>query len=156
MGPKHTGLYVYDMQGNIVQELAVGRLNNVDVRGNLAAATLRDDNSIQLFSISDYGVLTPAANQTTDIEEIYGLCMGYDNNTEQASVYINGKSGLIQHYLVNADGSLQLVREMQVPTQPEGCVVDDASQRLFSVKMWRSGCSMLNPTAAATVTSLFG
>ena len=128
---KRTGLYVYDMQGNIVQELAVGRLNNVDVRGNLAAATLRDDNSIQLFSISDDGVLTPAANQTTDIEEIYGLCMGYDSNTEQASVYINGKSGRTQHYLVNADGSLQLVREMQVPTQPEGCVVDDASQRLF-------------------------
>ncbi len=128
---KRTGLYVYDMQGNIVQELAVGRLNNVDVRGNLAAATLRDDNSIQLFSISDDGVLTPAANQTTDIEEIYGLCMGYDSNTEQASVYINGKSGRIQHYLVNADGSLQLAREMQVPTQPEGCVVDDASQRLF-------------------------
>ena len=128
---KRTGLYVYDMQGNIVQELAVGRLNTVDVRGNLAAATLRDDNSIQLFSISDDGVLTPAANQTTDIEEIYGLCMGYDSNTEQASVYINGKSGRIQHYLVNADGSLQLAREMQVPTQPEGCVVDDASQRLF-------------------------
>lgn len=128
---KRTGLYVYNMQGQIVQELAVGRLNNVDVRHNLAAATLRDNNSIQLFRISDNGELSLAANYKTDIAEIYGLCMGYDSQAEQTSVYVNGKSGRIQQFLVTDAGELSLVREMSVPSQPEGCTVDDEQQRLF-------------------------
>ncbi|WP_411360086.1 phytase [Pseudidiomarina sp. YC-516-91] len=127
---KRTGLYVYDMQGKIVQELAVGRLNNVDVRGQLAAASLRDDNSLQLFSISARGELSLAANIPTDLAEIYGLCMGHDSATDTSYVYVNGKSGRIQQYRVSADGG-ELVRELQVPSQPEGCAVDDAGQRLF-------------------------
>lgn len=128
---KRTGLYVYDMSGKIVQELAVGRLNNVDVRGSWAAASLRDDNSLQLFDISADGELSVAGNTRTDIEEIYGLCMGYDEATEQTSVYVNGKSGVIQHYIVTDTGGLEKVRELSVPSQPEGCVVDDKTQRLF-------------------------
>ncbi|ASG66791.1 3-phytase [Idiomarina piscisalsi] len=128
---KRTGLYVYDMSGKIVQELAVGRLNNVDVRGSLAAATLRDDNSLQLFDINADGELSIAGNIRTDIEEIYGLCMGYNEATEQVSVYVNGKSGVIQQFIVSDDGEMEKVRELSVPSQPEGCVVDDKTQRLF-------------------------
>ncbi|RUO72707.1 3-phytase [Pseudidiomarina sediminum] len=137
---KRTGLYVYDMNGAVVQELAIGRLNNVDVRGNVAAATLRDDNSIQLFEISAEGEFSLGAKVRTDVDEIYGLCMGYDAQTEQTSVYINNKGGRIQHFVLTADGAT-FAREMTVPSQPEGCVVDDATQRLFvgeeDVAVWQ-------------------
>lgn len=137
---KRTGLYVYDMSGAVVQEFAVGRLNNVDVRGSVAAATLRDDNSIQLFNISAEGEFALGAKIATDVDEIYGLCMGYDAQTDETSVYINNKGGRIQHYVITADGAT-FAREMTVPSQPEGCVVDDATQRLFvgeeDVAVWQ-------------------
>ncbi len=128
---KRTGLYVYDMSGNIVQELPVGRLNNVDVRGSWAVASLRDNNSLQLFDINADGEFSIGTNALTDIEEIYGLCMGYNEATEQASVYVNGKSGVIQQFVISNDGKMEKVRELSVPSQPEGCVVDDKTQRLF-------------------------
>lgn len=128
---KRTGLYVYDMTGAIVQELAMGRLNNVDVRGQLAAASLRDNNSVQLFTISTDGELTPALNIPTNLDEIYGLCMG--QHDDQVSVYVNNKAGTVQQFLVTQTNGLQaeMVRELSVPSQPEGCAVDDANQRLF-------------------------
>jgi len=128
---KRTGLYVYDMSGKIVQELPVGRLNNVDVRGSWAVASLRDNNSLQLFDINVEGELSVGVNTLTDIEEIYGLCMGYNEATEQTSVYVNGKSGVIQQFAVSNNGEMEKVRELSVPSQPEGCVVDDKTQRLF-------------------------
>lgn len=127
---KRIGLMVYDMQGRLQQELTIGRLNNVDVRGQLAAASLRNDDSIQLFHISANGELSLAANIPTDLTEIYGLCMGYHDATQTTSVYVNSKTGDIQHYVVTPEGG-ELVRELRVPSQPEGCVVDDAQQRLF-------------------------
>src|SRR5450830_1857111 len=57
---KKQGLLAYDLDGKLLQELAVGRLNNVDVRPNfklgqqtvdLAVASNRDHNSLSLFSI---------------------------------------------------------------------------------------------------------
>lgn len=128
---KRTGLYVYDMQGQIVQELAVGRLNNVDVRGSIAAASLRDDNSLQVFSISSQGELALAASIPTTLTEIYGLCMGFDAESNSTSIYVNAKSGQIQHFVLDEQGSGVLARELSVPSQPEGCVVDDRTQRLF-------------------------
>lgn len=128
---KRTGLYVYDMHGKVVQELPVGRLNNVDVRGNLAVATLRDNNSLQLFTVDDSGKVAVDTNTLTDLDEIYGVCMGYNADTDATSIYVNGKSGRIQHYVVGANNALTKARELQVPSQPEGCVVDDKTQRLY-------------------------
>lgn len=57
---KKQGLLAYDLQGKLLQELPVGRLNNVDVRPNfalgelkvdLAVASNRDHNSLSLFAI---------------------------------------------------------------------------------------------------------
>ena len=128
---KRTGLYVYSMNGEIVQHLAVGRLNNVDVRGNVAVASLRDNNSLQFFDISQAGEVSMAQQVSTDLDEIYGLCMGYEEHTDRLSVYVNGKSGRIQQFWIKGADDVKKVREMSVPSQPEGCVVDDKTQRLF-------------------------
>lgn len=140
---KRAGLDVYDMQGKRVQQLAVGRLNNVDVRYNLswqgkphdiAAASLRDDNSLQLFAIDPQGKLHNAGKVPTSMQEIYGLCMYQDAKTGTPYVFVNDKSGLIEQYRIDSDGAQwqgSLVRSLQVPSQPEGCVADDKRGVLF-------------------------
>ncbi|WP_233079076.1 phytase [Rheinheimera soli] len=140
---KRAGLDVYSMQGKRVQQLAVGRLNNVDVRYNLswqgkkhdiATASLRDDNSLQLFAIDQQGKLHNAGKVPTSMQEIYGLCMYQDAKTGTPYVFVNDKSGLIEQYRIDSNGTNwqgTLVRSLQVPSQPEGCVADDKRGILF-------------------------
>lgn len=139
---KRAGLDVYDMQGKKVQQLAVGRLNNVDVRYGLkwqgrphdiAAASLRDNNSIQLFAIDNSGKLHQAGQVATAMSDIYGLCM-YQGRDNSIYVFVNDKSGLIEQYRIASNGNSwhgDLVRSLKVPTQPEGCVADDQQAELF-------------------------
>ena len=139
---KKAGLHVYDLNGTETQFLAVGRLNNVDVRYDLevagqrydiAVATNRDHNSLHVFLIDpDTGELEDAGQIATGLEEIYGLCLYQDD--EGLYAFPNGKSGAIEQWLLRAEGdALQgaLVRKLQVDSQPEGCVADDNSGRLF-------------------------
>lgn len=140
---KRAGLDVYNMQGQRVQQLGVGRLNNVDVRYGLnwqgaaydiAAASLRDDNSLQLFAIDNNGKLHNAGKLATGMDDIYGLCMYHSANSSKHYVFVNDKSGLIQQYRIDTDGKAwqgTLVRSLQVPSQPEGCVADDQTGTLF-------------------------
>ncbi|KUM54537.1 phytase [Rheinheimera sp. EpRS3] len=140
---KRAGLDAYNMQGKRVQQLSVGRLNNVDVRYGLqwqgaphdiAAASLRDDNSLQLFAIDNSGKLHNAGNVTTSMSEIYGLCMYHSAQNNKHYVFVNDKSGLIEQYRIDTAGTGwqgTLVRSLQVPSQPEGCVADDKRGVLF-------------------------
>ncbi|WP_240223094.1 phytase [Rheinheimera hassiensis] len=140
---KRAGLDVYNMQGKRVQQLSVGRLNNVDVRYGLnwqgraydiAAASLRDDNSLQLFAIDNSGKLHTAGKVATGMDDIYGLCMYHSAQSNKHYVFVNDKSGLIQQYRIDTDGTAwqgTLVRSLQVPSQPEGCVADDKRGVLF-------------------------
>ncbi len=140
---KRAGLDVYNMQGKRVQQLAVGRLNNVDVRYGLnwhgkphdiAAASSRDDNSLQLFAIDASGTLYDAGKVNTGLADIYGLCMYQNTTDKKVFVFVNDKSGVIEQYQINAGGKDwqgSLVRTLKVPTQPEGCVADDLNAELF-------------------------
>ena len=159
---KRAGLDVYNMQGKRVQQLNVGRLNNVDVRYGLnwkgsahdiAAASLRDDNSLQLFAIDSSGKLHNAGKVATNMADIYGLCMYQSGKTGQQFVFVNDKSGLIQQYRIDTNGNAwqgSLVRSLQVPSQPEGCVADDQTGVLFvgeeDAGIWRFAAE---PDAAA-------
>lgn len=149
---KRNGLEVYDLQGKLLQQLKVGRLNNVDVRYGLpfegqphdvAVASLRNNNSLQLFAINAQGEVTDAGQIATQLEEIYGLCL-FQPAAGQVEVFVNDKSGLIEQYQLSSDGKRwqgHKVRQLQVPGQPEGCVVDDARQQLYvgeeDVGIWR-------------------
>lgn len=140
---KKFGLHVYDMQGNTLQTLTSGRVNNVDVRqgftfkqsaADIASASQRDNNSIALYHIDpNTGVTTAAGEIATTLDEVYGLCMGRGANNE-VYVFINDEDGRFeQHQVIDSDTgwSGKLVREFAVKTQPEGCVSDDKHQRLF-------------------------
>ncbi|WP_339439465.1 phytase [Pseudomonas sp. EA_15y_Pfl1_P104] len=140
---KKQGLLAYDLDGKLLQELAVGRLNNVDVRPNfklgaqtvdLAVASNRDHNSLSLFSIDrTTGELREAGEVPTPLKEIYGICLFQPASGEIYAI-ANGKDGTFLQYRLSApDGRVQgkLVRQFKVDSQPEGCVADDQRQRLF-------------------------
>jgi 3-phytase len=146
---KGFGLEVYDLNGLRVQSIAAGRTNNVDLRylsGNdrwsaFAAASNRTTNTISLFAISVGGAVKwlQDSEVVTGLSEPYGLCMFH--NADGFQVFVNDTDGRYQQWgLAEIDGSFEsdfprlsasLLREFSVPSQPEGCVVDDENERLF-------------------------
>lgn len=140
---KQGGLLAYDLSGKQLQDLRVGRLNNVDVRAgfdlngelvDLAVASNRDHNSLHLFAIDrSSGELRDIGQLPTPFKEIYGLCMAQD---AEGTLYAipNDKDGTFLQYRLSAvEGRIagDVVRQFKVETQPEGCVSDDRNQRLF-------------------------
>jgi 3-phytase len=140
---KQGGLLAYDLAGKQLQDLRIGRLNNVDVRAgfdlngqlvDLAVASNRDHNSLQLFAIDrSSGELRNLGQLPTSLKDIYGLCMFKD---AAGAIYAipNAKDGTFLQYRLSADAGRikgELVRQFKVESQPEGCVADDRNQRLF-------------------------
>lgn len=164
---KKQGLLAYDLDGKLLQELAVGRLNNVDVRPNfkfgthifdLAVASNRDHNSLSLFSIDrTTGELREAGEVPTPLKAIYGICLFQPASGEIYAI-ANDKDGTFLQYRLSApDGRVhgELVRQFKVDSQPEGCVADDQRQRLFigeeDVGVWAVDARADQP---ATLTSV--
>ncbi|SDR82897.1 3-phytase [Halopseudomonas sabulinigri] len=140
---KRGGLGVYDLTGEQLQYLPVGRINNVDVRSgftlagkpaDIAVASNRDTNSLELFAIDPVnGEVTGLGGIALPLDDIYGLCMAKGPRGDIYAI-ANDKSGrFLQYRLEDDQGSVKgsLVREFSTQTQPEGCVADDARQRLF-------------------------
>lgn len=149
---KQYGLIVYDLEGNQLQDLAEGRLNNVDVRQNLAiagahydlaVASSRTHNSLDVFLINpDTGVTEFVDRQLLDLNEPYGTCL-YKGENDIAYAFVNDTDGRYQQWRLDGLQPLQmtLVRDFRVLTQPEGCAADDLTGELFvgeeNAALWR-------------------
>jgi 3-phytase len=139
---KRRGLMVYDLAGNKVQSLNIGRLNNVDVRQHQGinnethtwvTASNRTLNSISVFTVDGENKVNHVTEIVTNLPEIYGMCM-YSSESGHY-VFVNDKSGLFQQYkLIGEQSNLsgELVREFTLPSQPEGCSADDNLGQLFA------------------------
>ena len=140
---KKGGLLVYDLQGRQLQDLRIGRVNNVDVRSgfhlgerevDLAVASNRDNNSLHVFAIEPKtGEVSVLGEVATPLKDIYGLCMFKDSGGALYAI-ANDKDGSFLQYRLSAPaGELrgELVRRFATASQPEGCVADDRGQRLF-------------------------
>ncbi|GAB0079977.1 phytase [Pseudomonas syringae pv. tomato] len=164
---KKQGLLSYDLSGRQLQELPVGRLNNVDIRPgfmlgkknvDLAVASNRDRNSLSLFSIDRAsGTISEAGEIPTPLAEIYGVCL-FKPASGELYAFANGKDGSFLQYRLSApDGKAQgeLVRSFKVETQPEGCVADDQRQRLFlgeeDVGVWEVDARADQPATLSSV-----
>ncbi|MES2257053.1 MAG: phytase [Pseudomonadota bacterium] len=163
---KKQGLLVYDLQGKQLQLLEVGRLNNVDLRQNvlldqqrfdLAVATQRDDNTMMLFSIDAGGTVKEAGSFPTPLERIYGMCL-YQPPAGGLEAFVNDKDGSFLHYRIERRDHLfsaTLLRRFKVASQPEGCVADDASARLFLGEekrgVWTTSADAARPDALGMV-----
>lgn len=144
---KRAGLGVYDMRGEELQFLEVGRMNNVDLRTGFAlggeevvlvTASDRDRGAIAIFR------LDPATRTLRDVEDgvqetgfddPYGLCMYRSADTGKVYTFVNAKDGTFRQWeMVDAGNGrvgTELVREFSVPSQPEGCVADDERGELW-------------------------
>lgn len=139
---KKRGLMIHDLQGKVIQQLDIGRVNNIDVRYgftlngqtiDIAAASNRSNRSISLFTIdSTTGEVDWLSDISTDLDDPYGLCMY--QSAEHNYVFVNDTDGRFQQYLLSTDKgkvSGKLVHEFKVASQPEGCVADDSSGQLY-------------------------
>ena len=135
---KDEGLHVYDLTGKETQFLDVGRLNNVDSRGNIAVASNDETNAISWFRmIARTGTVMHLGDTPTRKEEPYGICAGMVDGTYYAMpTYKDGKVQVWTTGYATADQlSPELVAEIQVgqfgQLQLEGCVFDEANGQIF-------------------------
>lgn len=154
---KKAGLYVYDMQGKVVQFLADGKMNNVDLRNDfmlggekvtLVTASNRTDKTIAIYRL-DIGkrLLVNVADgpQPTGLGDPYGLCMYRHKDDGRTYVFINGDDTRKRQWeLVDAGNGrvrAELVRDMTFDSQTEGCVANDETAALYvdeeDVALWR-------------------
>lgn len=171
---KQSGLYVYDLQGRVVQFLPDGRMNNVDVRDNfslgnqrvsLVAASNRTNDGISLYRVD--GAARRLINvadglQTTGMVDPYGLCMYQSAASGRTYVFVTDSEGPVRQWeLVDAgNGRVRANRVRDIPfaTQTEGCVADDATGVLYvaeeDVGLWRVGAEPEAPATPVSVTTV--
>ena len=166
---KRRGLMVYDLRGEQVQALAVGRVNNVDLRQalefdntliDIAVATNRTDISLDVFVIDrDSGEVRLLGQQPLDLTEPYGVCM-YRDSGGAAYAFVNDKDGRYQQWHLRSLNpfSLELVRRFQVATQPEGCAADDTTGQLFvgeeGAGVWQLSADPQSSAAPVSIDSV--
>ncbi|MGR4866677.1 phytase [Caulobacter sp. LARHSG274] len=154
---KQDGLYVYGLDGKIRGFLRAGRVNNVDLRGDvvingapsvLVAAsdrTERTDGKIALFALNtETAALTALGRFPAQVTEAYGFCL-YRRAADRALfAFVVGKDGTISQLSIDVAGptpKVAVVRQMKLATQSEGCVADDRTGQLYvaeeDVGLWR-------------------
>tara|TARA_R110002110_G_scaffold127266_2_gene306149 strand:+ start:193 stop:1239 length:1047 start_codon:yes stop_codon:yes gene_type:complete len=151
---KRAGLYVFGMDGSQKSFLPEGELNNVDVRevmidGRktvLVGASIRNDRNhahIGLYRLDTASAkLQPLGKFAAGAGEAYGFCLGQDKGGE-VFAYMIGKAGAVRELKLSFAGGVPnavITREHKLATQPEGCVVDDRTGRLYvgeeNVAIW--------------------
>lgn len=142
---KKGSLNTYNLQGKLVARHNVGRVNNVGLAYNwgdqnidIAVASNRTNNSLSIFSIDKQsGEFTFQTNISTPLPDIYGLCVFSIDN--RAEVLVNSTDGRYLHYrllqtkVTNSQSLITaaLLHDFTLPSQPEGCVVDNETQTAF-------------------------
>lgn len=131
---KDEGVYVYALDGGELQELPVGQVNNVDLRGNIAIASNDSHNVISWFDINPQTLtVSHIGDSPTGKDEPYGICAGLTGETYRAAVTY--KDGTVQLWSATWETVNKLTpsldRVVKLPSKLEGCVFDDANERLF-------------------------
>lgn len=154
---KKAGLYLYDMQGKVLQFLPAGKMNNVDLREDfelggekivLVAASNRTDKSIGLYRLdAQKRELIDVADgvQPTGLGDPYGVCMYRSPKDQRTYVFVNGDDTRKRQWELAATTqgrvATKLVRDMNFDSQTEGCVADDRDGALYvneeDVGLWR-------------------
>lgn len=171
---KQSGLYVYDLNGAVLQFLPDGRMNNVDVRdgfrlGNqtvsLVTSSNRTTDSISIYRVDPVArrlVNVADGVQATGLLDPYGLCMYRSASSGKHFVFVNDGGGEMRQWeLVDAGNGrvrANLVREFRFDTQPEGCVADDATGILYvaeeDVGLWRMSAEPNGGTERTSITTV--
>jgi 3-phytase len=105
------GLGVYALDGRELQFFSGSKLNSVDILDDLAVATNRSDNALDLYRIQDGRVsflkrtyLQDAQGQTF---EPYGLCLA-PGDDKSVRIYLPTKTGVLYEYTLTKKTKLAL------------------------------------------------
>ncbi|MES2833185.1 MAG: phytase [Pseudomonadota bacterium] len=154
---KKSGLYLYDMQGRVLQHLPDGKMNNVDLRPGfmlggepivLVTASDRTNKAVAVYRLDTMARrLVPIGDgvQAAEQGDPYGQCMYRSARSGKTYVFINDSNGEMRQWeLIDAGKGrvrVQRVRDFAFASQAEGCVADDAAGLLFvneeDVGLWR-------------------
>lgn len=154
---KRAGLYLYDMSGAVVDFLAAGKLNNVDLRDGfmldghpivLAAATDRTNKTIRLFMLdTEHRKIVDIGDgpQPSGLGDPYGVCMYKSVKSGRFYVIASDTEGLNRQWEIVArpggKAAIKQVRDLHLASQTEGCVADDANAKLYideeDVALWQ-------------------
>lgn len=168
---KKSGLYLYDMQGRVLQHLPDGKMNNVDLRTDfmlggqpivLVTASDRTNKAVAIYRLdTEARRLVNIADgiQPTEQGDPYGQCMYRSPTTGKTYVFINDSNGEKRQWeLVDAgNGRVRAVRvrDFAFSSQVEGCVADDAAGALYvneeDVGLWRLSAEPDGGTAMTSV-----
>jgi 3-phytase len=167
---KKSGLYIYGLDGEILQFLPEGLLNNVDlveglmVDGRPQVVLGASDRTPGKIGVTLY-LFDPAgtgANAVrlwgripTDVVEPYGFC--FAKRGAAIDAILVGHEGEVRQFALtaSADGKpvAQELRRFEIGTISEGCAADPEADALYlneeNVGLWRYG---LNPASGAART----
>jgi len=142
---KQAGLYIYNLDGTQRDYMALGTVNNVDLRDGfiykskphvLMVMSNDEINAVEtrLYDPASDTFITPGgARISTGTLSPYGICLGKSVN-DTYHVGLTTKAGIYeQHILSIVDGkmSARKVRDFSTGTKTEGCVFDDRTNHLF-------------------------
>lgn len=139
---KKGGYFVYDLDGRVVQEIALGRPNNVDLvdafawaqgAAPLVVASDRADNTIALFRLDPQtGRLedAPRARIASGFAEVYGVCIGRRAN--ETYIVATSIAGDVAVWRLSVTLQAQRLGAFSLGSIAEGCAVD-GSQGYFYV-----------------------
>lgn len=140
---KKRGLAVFNLEGKLLHFYSDGKMNNVDIRGDIAAATNRTKNALSIYSIrTNDRSLVRVAEEASTIP-VYGVCMYRSQVSGKIFAFVTGKGGEVQQWQVETDPAVTLkkIREWKLSSTTEGCVVDDDQGVLFiseeAVGVWK-------------------
>lgn len=134
---KKQGLCVYNLEGKLLHNYTVGKVNNVDIRDgfvlndtsvSIVTASNRTNNTITVHKVNIDGTLTNVAAKPikSNIREVYGLCMY--QNLNNTFVFVSGKDGSVEKWKLVAQESKvvgELIQTIKLDSQTEGMVADD-------------------------------
>lgn len=146
---KKGALVTYDLSGQQLQSLPIGRVNNVDVGYSIAVANVNTDsaeeitdiavasnrthNSLSVLEIDSSGNLRHLGEIKTTLSDIYGMCLSVNKGI--AHVFANDTSGRFERYelSINQGKAVEgkLSQTFSLPSQPEGCVVDSHTNTAY-------------------------
>ena len=143
---KQSGLYVYDLAGETLQYLDVGRMNNIDVRYgfdaggeivDIAVATDRTRIGLFVFFIDPVtGAVSEAPGGALPhyFDDPYGLCLWSRPDGGVDVFFTEDDTGRFSQLRLGfEDGTMtsEEVRSFTIGTITEGCTVDDRTGTVY-------------------------
>ncbi len=127
---KKAGLHVYDLTGKGIAFTQAGRVNNVDVAGNIIVASDRNDGvnaHLALFRLdADTPAIVSLGRAAAGAGEAYGLCLKKTAPGAPITAALIVKDGTVRVGTLTVEGTptFAVQWEYKIPTQSEGCVFD--------------------------------